>query len=71
LGRKFDRGPEEIKKRKRRRRGDGPPGKKEGEGGEFEVCFFFKSIVNNFSNRFKSNLLHLFTTFFTNYFKDF
>jgi hypothetical protein len=36
------------------------------------VCLFFSNpFKTTFQNFFKLNLLHLFTTFFINYFKDF
>jgi hypothetical protein len=54
----------------KRKRGNWAADGKEGEEEGLRFVFF-KSCLNNFSNLFKSNLLHFFTTFFTNYFKDF
>jgi hypothetical protein len=57
------------------RAGDRPwVGLKEGKGvwglGLFFFFFFSYPFQQLFKPLFKSNLLHLFTTFFTNYFKD-
>jgi hypothetical protein len=81
------RGPAEIKEKEKegRRRGGGPRGgmgqaglgqkekeKERERKGWLRTFLFFKTLLNNFSSPFfKSNLLHVFTTRFTNYFKDF
>jgi hypothetical protein len=46
-------------------------GREEEEEGLRFGFVFFKSFSNKFSNLLNQTLLHLFTIFFINYFKDF